>query len=149
MTDNSTIILTKENDDNQIKINLSVLEVILGIAATKVDGVFEMRGTLAGGVNKFFGRSNRGKGVDLKVVDNKLSADVYAYFDNGVNVPKVALELQKKLEIQLKQMTDLSLDQINIHVVGLYSPKDEEQVDPNNLFKDTEPVVAESKEQID
>ena len=95
MAENSTIILTNENEDNQIKIDLRVLEVILGIAATKVDGVYEMRGTLASNINRLLGRENHGKGVDLKVVDNELLADVYAYFTNGVNIPKVALELQK------------------------------------------------------
>ncbi len=147
MNDSSTILLTNETDSNQIKINLNVLEVILGIAASKVDGVFEMRGTLTSSINSLFARSNRGKGVVLKVADNKLDADVYAYFNSGVNVPKVALDLQKKLQVQLKQMTDLSLNEINIHVVGLYSPKDEEQVDPDNLFT-TDDSTTDSKEQL-
>lgn len=151
MAENSTIILTNENEDNQIKIDLRVLEVILGIAATKVDGVYEMRGTLASNINKLFGRENHGKGVDLKVVDNELLADVYAYFTNGVNIPKVALELQKKLQTQLNQMTDLKLKEINIHVVGLYSSKGEEQTSSSSLFSDDAANDNEevSKEQLD
>ncbi|APT17940.1 hypothetical protein FC62_GL000031 [Amylolactobacillus amylotrophicus DSM 20534] len=152
MAENSTIILTNENEDNQIKIDLRVLEVILGIAATKVDGVYEMRGTLANNINKLFGRENHGKGVDLKVVDNELLADVYAYFKSGVNIPKVALELQKKLQTQLEQMTDLKLKEINIHVVGLYSIKEEEQANPGSLFSNSEEETDEqalTKEQLD
>ena len=152
MAENSTIILTNENEYNQIKIDLRVLEVILGIAATKVDGVYEMRGTLASNINKLFGRENHGKGVDLKVVDNELLADVYAYFKSGVNIPKVALELQKKLQTQLEQMTDLKLKEINIHVVGLYSSKEEEQANPGSLFSNSEEETDEqalTKEQLD
>lgn len=152
MAENSTIILTNENEDNQIKIDLRVLEVILGIAATKVDGVYEMRGTLASNINKLFGRENHGKGVDLKVVDNELLADVYAYFKSGVKIPKVALELQKKLQTQLEQMTDLKLKEINIHVVGLYSSKEDEQTNPGSLFSNSEEETDEqalTKEQLD
>lgn len=147
MAETSTILLTNENDQNQIKIDLNVLEVILGIAATKVEGVYEMRGTLASNVNRIFGRNNQGKGVDLKVVDGKLIVDVYAYFNNGVSVPTVALELQKKLRNQLMQMTDLNLDEVNVHVVGLYSPKEDDQVNPETLFADEEEAGEVNEQQ--
>ena len=49
---------------------------------------------------------------------------MYAYFDYGVNVPKVALELQKQLGLQLEQMTNLKLVETNIRVVGLISEDD-------------------------
>lgn len=134
MADSSTIVLTGDNTENQIKIDLNVLEVILGIAAVKVEGVYEMRGTLSSTINQLFGRNNKGKGVDLKVVDDRLVANIYAYFDQDVSVPKVALALQQKLRDQLLQMTNLKLDEINVHVVGLYSPKVVKQSDAGSLF---------------
>lgn len=142
MADSSTIVLTGDNSQNQIKIDLNVLEVILGIAAVKVDGVYEMRGTLSSTVNQLFGRNNKGKGVDLKVVDDKLVANVYAYFNQDVSVPKVALALQQKLRDQLVQMTDLKLDEINVHVVGLYAPKVAKQTASGSIFSED----AEKKE---
>ncbi|NLD06832.1 MAG: Asp23/Gls24 family envelope stress response protein, partial [Lactobacillus sp.] len=39
MADSSKILLSGEENSEQIKIDPSVLEVILGIAAEKVDGV--------------------------------------------------------------------------------------------------------------
>lgn len=125
MADNSTILLSNNSKGDETRVDLSVLEVILGIAAKELDGVSEMRGSLKTGINSFFGRTNRGKGVNLKVEDDKLIADVYAYFDYGVNVPKLAVDLQKKLTLELAQMTDLKLEEININVVGLI-PKEEE-----------------------
>ena len=78
MADSSKILLSGEENSEQIKIDPSVLEVILGIAAEKVDGVAGMRGSLRSGLNWVLGREDHGKGVNVKVdEDNKLVADVY------------------------------------------------------------------------
>lgn len=123
MSDNSTILLSND-EGNTIKIDLSVLETILGMAAQQVDGVVGMRGSLRSNLNTLLGRDDHGKGVSLHVDDNNvLSGDVYVYLQYGVNVPQVAGKLQKQLIAQLKQMTDLELHEINIHVVGLLDEK--------------------------
>ena len=119
MADSSTILLTSNQAGDEIKIDLSVLEVILAIAAEKVDGVAAMRGSLKSGLNWVLGRQDRGKGVAVSVnQDHKIVADVYAYFDAGVNVPKVAAKIQEKLAGQLSQMTDLTLTTVNVHAVS-------------------------------
>lgn len=144
MADSSTILLTSNQAGDEIKIDLSVLEVILAIAAEKVDGVAAMRGSLKSGLNWVLGRQDRGKGVAVSVnQDHKIVADVYAYFDAGVNVPKVAAKIQEKLAGQLSQMTDLTLTTINVHVVGLIFPDEKAHVtkveeDKKELFPESE-----------
>jgi uncharacterized alkaline shock family protein YloU len=123
MSDNSTILLSND-EGNTIRIDLSVLETILGMAAQQVDGVVGMRGSLRSNLNTLLGRDDHGKGVSLHVDDdNVLSGDVYVYLQYGVNVPQVAGKLQKQLIAQLRQMTDLRLPEINVHVVGLLDEK--------------------------
>ncbi|MGN1406812.1 Asp23/Gls24 family envelope stress response protein [Lactobacillus sp.] len=141
MADNSTIVLSGSEDGDQIKIDLRVLEVILGISAQKVDGVAGMRGGLKSGFNRVFGREDRGKGVDVSVdEDSQLTADVYVYLKYGVNVPAVAGKVQAALQQQLTQMTDMNLKSINVHVVGLVFPEDEKNFEEASqpLFPDQE-----------
>lgn len=138
MAENTNIILANRTDaQGTIEIAPEVLEVILGIAASDVAGVYQMRGSLASSINAWFGRANRGKGVDLTVDGDRLSADVYVYLDYGVAVPKVALAMQASLREQLMYMTDLTLDEVNVHVVGVV-PEKAAKIDPNNLFADTD-----------
>lgn len=126
MADNSTIVLSGNDEGDQIKIDLQVLEVILGISAQKVDGVAGMRGGLKSGLSRVFGREDRGKGVAVSVdEDGELTADVYVYLKYGVNVPAVAGKIQEALKQQLTQMTDMNLKSIDVHVVGLVFPEDE------------------------
>lgn len=130
MADSSKILLSGEENSEQIKIDPSVLEVILGIAAEKIDGVAAMRGNLKSGLNWVLGREDHGKGVSVSVdEDNKLIADIYVYLESGVNVPSVGMNIQKGLKAQMLQMTDLELKAINVHVVGLVFPEDEKSTE--------------------
>ncbi|APG71642.1 alkaline-shock protein [Lactobacillus delbrueckii subsp. delbrueckii] len=141
MADNSTIVLSGNDEGDQIKIDLQVLEVILGISAQKVDGVAGMRAGLKSGLSRVFGREDRGKGVTVSVdEDGELTADVYVYLKYGVNVPAVAGKIQEALKQQLTQMTDMNLKSIDVHVVGLVFPEDEKNFEDADqpLFPDQE-----------
>lgn len=141
MADNSTIVLSGNDEGDQIKIDLQVLEVILGISAQKVDGVAGMRAGLKSGLSRVFGREDRGKGVAVSVdEDGELTADVYVYLKYGVNVPAVAGKIQEALKQQLAQMTDMNLKSIDVHVVGLVFPEDEKNFEDADqpLFPDQE-----------
>ncbi|GHN50876.1 Asp23/Gls24 family envelope stress response protein [Lactobacillus delbrueckii] len=141
MADNSTIVLSGNDEGDQIKIDLQVLEVILGISAQKVDGVAGMRAGLKSGLSRVFGREDRGKGVAVSVdEDGELTADVYVYLKYGVNVPAVAGKIQEALKKQLTQMTDMNLKSIDVHVVGLVFPEDEKNFEDADqpLFPDQE-----------
>ncbi len=141
MADNSTIVLSGNDEGDQIMIDLQVLEVILGISAQKVDGVAGMRAGLKSGLSRVFGREDRGKGVAVSVdEDGELTADVYVYLKYGVNVPAVAGKIQEALKQQLTQMTDMNLKSIDVHVVGLVFPEDEKNFEDADqpLFPDQE-----------
>lgn len=141
MADNSTIVLSGNDEGDQIKIDLQVLEVILGISAQKVDGVAGMRGGLKSSLSRVFGREDRGKGVAVSVdEEGELTADVYVYLKYGVNVPAVAGKIQEALKQQLTQMTDMNLKSIDVHVVGLVFPEDEKNFEDADqpLFPDQE-----------
>ncbi|MCQ2570251.1 MAG: Asp23/Gls24 family envelope stress response protein, partial [Limosilactobacillus sp.] len=58
------------------------------------------------------------------------------YLEFGVSVPQVAAEIQTNVAQQVKLMTDLTVSQVNVHVQGIVMTKQEQQVDPNNIFAD-------------
>ncbi len=81
----------------EIEIAPEVIEVIAGIAANEVEGVYAMQGSFKTGVNELLGRTTHNKGVHLTVDENGLSVDVYCYIKYGASVPKVALDMQEKV----------------------------------------------------
>lgn len=138
--DNYIVLASDEPSLGTVQIAPEVIEVIIGIAARKVDGVYSMRGTLANNFSELFGRQSRGKGVRLNQDEQGLKVDVYAYLNYGVSVPKVAEQIQEKVKQQVMFMTNLTLDQVDVHVQGVVPEKNDGQpaIDPDNLFGEEE-----------
>jgi len=132
--DNKIVLASNEPSLGEVRIAPEVIEVIIGIAANKVEGVYSMRGSLANSFSELFGRQSRGKGVKLDQTDGNLKVDVYAFLNYGVSVPKVALAIQEKVRQQVLFMTGLELTQVDVHIQGVVPEKQEPTVDPNNLF---------------
>lgn len=131
MADSKYISIQQDEDmvNGTVKISPRVLEIISSIAAQEVDGVYAMRDSISNTFNSLFNRNNHGKGVTIDQNDDSLTADIYAYFDYGVAVPTVSLNLQKALREQMNFMTDLNLTDINVHVVGLVAKKEDGNIE--------------------
>lgn len=102
-----------------------VIEVVIGIAASKVEGVYGMQGSFSETVAALFDRkaARHSKGVYLKIVETGIIVDIYCYLDYGVNVPKVAVDMQEKVRQQVLFMTDITLAEVNVHVVAVVPEK--------------------------
>ena len=133
MAEESKIVLSSEDKSlGTIQISPRVLEIIAGIAASEIDGVSKMYGSFANSVSELLGRSDRRRGVKLSSNDEKLSLDVDVEY--GVSVPKVAAMIQDKVKQQIALMTDLKVKEVNVHIKGIVTSKEDQQVDPNDLF---------------
>ena len=61
MAEDTNIVLDSKTETSlgQIEIAPEVIEIILGIAASQVDGVYKMRGTLSSSISQLLGREDR------------------------------------------------------------------------------------------
>lgn len=133
MNDEKNLVINTKDALGEIVIAPEVIEVIIGIAASKVDGVYGMRGTFANNVTELLGRASHGKGIYLRGEDEGLKVDIYCYLNYGISVPKVALEMQDRVKQQVLFMTDIELTEVNIHVVAVV-PEKLEKPDFDELF---------------
>ncbi len=74
-----------------------------------------------------------GRGIYLKNVDEELTADIYLYLEYGVKVPKVAVAIQKAVKDAVRNMADVELAAINIHVACIV-PADTRKPELKDLF---------------
>lgn len=137
MTDEKNLVINTKDSLGEIVIAPEVIEVIIGIAASKVDGVYGMRGTFANNVTEFLGRAAHGKGVYLHAEEDGLKVDIYCYLNYGISVPKVALDMQDRVKQQVLFMTDIDLVEVNIHVVAVV-PEKLPEPDFDKLFPEDE-----------
>ncbi len=125
MSEENTLHLEGNETFGDIVIAPEVIEVIVGIAASKVSGVYAMQGSFTDSVAALFARNNakHSKGVYLKMDEEGITVDIYCYLQYGVAVPKVALDMQEKVKQQVLFMTDIALKEVNVHVEGVIPEK--------------------------
>ncbi|GFH39626.1 Asp23/Gls24 family envelope stress response protein [Lactococcus insecticola] len=115
-----TDTITQEETLGEIVIAPQVVETIVAIAAAKVDGVYSLR-------NKRFadriGKKADGRGVYVRQEDDKVAVDIYVYLTYGVSVPSVAMAMQSAVKDSVKDMSDIAIDEVNIHVAGVVPEK--------------------------
>ena len=105
----------------EIVIAPRVLEKIIAIATAKVDGVHSLENK---SVSDSLSKRALGRGVYLRTQeDGQISVDIYLYLEYGVAVPKVAVAIQKAVKTAVLNMADVTLDDVNIHVVGIVTEK--------------------------
>lgn len=105
----------------EIVIAPRVLEKIIAIATAKVDGVHSLENK---SVSDSLSKRALGRGVYLRTQeDGQISVDIYLYLEYGVAVPKVAVATQKAVKTAVYNMADVTLDDVNIHVVGIVTEK--------------------------
>ena len=105
----------------EIVIAPRVLEKIIAIATAKVDGVHSLENK---SVSDSLSKRALGRGVYLRTQeDGQISVDIYLYLEYGVAVPKVAVAIQKAVKTAVYNTADVTLDDVNIHVVGIVTEK--------------------------
>ena len=105
----------------EIVIAPRVLEKIIAIATAKVDGVHSLENK---SVSDSLSKRALGRGVYLRTQeDGQISVDIYLYLEYGVAVPKVAVAIQKAVKTAVYNMADVTLADVNIHVVGIVTEK--------------------------
>ncbi|SEM39734.1 Uncharacterized conserved protein YloU, alkaline shock protein (Asp23) family [Ligilactobacillus sp. WC1T17] len=132
--DNNIVLATREQGLGDVSIAPEVIEVIIGIATSQVEGVYSMRGSLKNSLSELLGKKNRGRGVKLENGDNGLNVDVYVFLNYGVAVPQVAREIQDKVRQQVLFMTGLEISGVDVHICGVIPEKEQPAIDPNNPF---------------
>ncbi|WP_432355369.1 Asp23/Gls24 family envelope stress response protein [Sporosarcina sp. A2] len=105
----------------RIELAPEVLEVIIGIATSEVQGIAMTSGNFATGVAEKLGKVMHGKGVKTNWVNNQLNIDVFCVAEEGEIIPQVAANVQKKIKEAVYLMTFIETGEVNVHVTGIRS----------------------------
>lgn len=122
--------MTKETIGD-IVIAPRVLEVITGIATTKVEGVHSLHNKKKADT---LSKTTLGRGVYLETQeDGTVAVDIYVHLQYGVNVPTVCLAIQQAVKSAIYDMAEVVVASVNVHVVGIV-PEKTPKPDMKSLF---------------
>lgn len=123
MDEKNTITMESTDDVGQVQIADDVIAIIAEIAATEVEGVAGMGGTLTTDIVQSFSRKKTPKGVRVEINGNQIMLDMTMIINYGAKIPEVTVEVQKKVKSSVEMMTGLEIVSINIHVTGIHFNK--------------------------
>ncbi len=129
---------TEETNDG-IKIANDVIAVIAGVAVSEVPGVASMSGGFAGGISEVLsGKKNLSKGIKVDAGEKEVKIDVNIIVEYGSRIPDVAFEIQNRVKKSVENMTGLKVAEVNVHVQGVKTEKEENNIEENQEAKEEE-----------
>ena len=102
-----------------VQIADEVVAVIVGIAATEVDGVAALDGNITNEIMSKVGIKNIANGVKIDIKDNKVAADVRLIVEYGYNIPVISQKVQAKVKQAIENMTGLDVTDVNVRIAGI------------------------------
>jgi len=109
-----------ENSLGKIEISKDVIAVLTGNAAMECYGLVGMATRkMSDGITELLGRENLGRGVEVKINEDKLSVDLYIIVQYGTKIHEVASNIIEKVDFTLQHTLGLSPDKINVIVHGV------------------------------
>ena len=111
----------RATDLGVVRINNEAIKTIASVAAMEVRGVHRV----SSGIRKtlyeiFFHRPTSG-GVKISVKDSEITLIVPIVVDYGVDIPRVADEVQDSVKRAVEKMTGLIMSEVDVTVDGVYT----------------------------
>ncbi len=112
--------MLKENDKfGSVSIADDVVAMIASLAATEVDGVGAMVGTITNELMSKVGVKKLTKGVKVEVSEKNVNVDLAITIDYGFNIPETCQNVQAKVKNAIENMTGLEVSVVNIRIAGI------------------------------
>ena len=116
MSENNEII------NGTIKISDEVIETIASVAIAEIKGVCSTGVGFVDGIAKRFTKKPVTSGIKATISETNASVDINIVVNYGVRIPEVAWEVQDAVKKEIELMTGLTVDKVNVRVVGIDLP---------------------------
>lgn len=118
--------LTIQDDEfGRVSYADEVVATIAGLAATEIEGVYQLVGGFDGKGRERGSRKTIGKGVKVQMTENEAIIDIYIVVDFGVQIRELAEKAQDNIKKNIETMTGLLVPEVNIHISGIRMTKEE------------------------
>ena len=102
-----------------------MIATISTLAATEVDGVEGMSGSVVDGITGMLSKKSLTKGVRVDISEQGATIDLSVVIRYGYKIHEVAASIQKKVKSTLETMTGLSVIAVNVMVASISFDKPE------------------------
>ena len=104
----------------EIQINPDVIALYAGTTAVECFGIVGMAAvSMKDGLVKLLKRESLTHGINVEIVDNRISISFHVIVAYGVSISAVSDNLIENVKYKVEEFTGMSVDKINIYVEGV------------------------------
>lgn len=107
--------------------NKDIVLSVINLAAKEIAGVSSLVANFGSILTRWFSK-NYYEGVKTSYVNGNMNVDIYMNVYYGYNVSEIAYRVQENIKNSLASMVEMKIDKINVHVLGVDFPTEEEIV---------------------
>ena len=110
----------------KIEVSPRAITSIASEAVLRCYGVVGMSAaTLRDGIAEILQVDSYHRGVEVKVVDNKIIIDLYVVIEYGTRVSEVAHNVMQSVKFSVERALNMPVAEVNVHVQGLRVSSDD------------------------
>ena len=110
-----------------VKISDDVIATIASLAASEIEGVSKMTGSMAANLTEILGKKKFSKGVKVQLEEDTVEIDVFLSIVYGSIIQEVAEKVPENVKKAIESMTEFKVMTVNVHVQGVTQPEEEKQ----------------------
>ena len=111
----------RTTDLGVVRISNDAITAIAQTAAMEVKGVHNMGGSLAKTLYELLFKKSGAKGVKIDMKDSEVKLVVSIVVDYGIDIPRIADEVQESVKRAVEKMTGLVISEVDVVVEGVYT----------------------------
>ncbi len=112
--------ITTKNYYGKISISTDAIASVAGFAVLDCYGVVDIVSkSFSSSVKELFTKQQYLKGINVKVIDNRIFIKVHAIFKYGVSINAVSESLKKSVKYNVEKFTGMLVNSVSVHVEGV------------------------------
>lgn len=117
----------RSTDLGVVRINNDAIATIASIAAMEVGGVYKMGGGIGKTLYEALLKKSGSGGIRVQMKDSEAKLTVSIIVEYGVDIPRIADEVQENVKLAVEKMAGLVLSEVDIVVEGVRSKAAQEK----------------------
>ena len=113
----------RTTDLGVVRINNDAITTIASIAAMEVKGVYKMGGGIGRTLYEMLLKRPASKGVKIQMANGEIKLRVSVIVDYGVDIPRIADEVQDSVKRSVEKMAGLVLSGVDVVVENVHMHK--------------------------
>ena len=111
----------------RVTYNRNIVLSVINLATKEIAGVSSLVSNFGSALSRWFSH-NYYEGVKISYGEDTMNVDIYINVYYGYNISEIAYRVQENIKNSIASMIDIKIDKINVHVLGVDFPTEQEVV---------------------